>query len=117
MASLEDWRKQVEAHDDAQDKALFDLQGEVRDLKKDLSMIIEGQSKTKKMLKAILAVVVAIGSDNVAYNLWSHAQPVLAPYMTKQFFWFSVTIVMFILFVYGIWIALNSFRKGGKENV
>lgn len=104
--------------DEAQDRALLAVETRCTLLERSWQQYVadreDDKKKAEKRHKAVFALLIAIASDNLGYNLWEHAQPYLAPYMSKSFFWFSVTVVMFLLFTYGIWVGLNSF-KGRKE--
>lgn len=120
VTALELCQKSTEAHDQRQDTALYAVENRATSLERTWAEYAadreDEKKKSEKRWKAIMAICLAIGSDNLGYNLWTHAQPYLAPYMSKQFFWFSVTVVMFLLFTYGIWIGLNSFKTRRKSN-
>ena len=112
---LEERTKRIEGHDEAQDKAIYKLEGDVRDVKKDIALILKGQEKTHGILKGILAISGCSAIDAVGWNLWDHVEPYLQPYMSREFFWFSISTVGLILFVYGVWVVIHSNRKGTEN--
>ena len=114
-SDFETFRREKILKDEAQDRALFAAENRCTALERTWTEFVAGREEEKKTAekrwKAIMAVIISIGIDNLGYDLWSHAQPYLAPYMSKQFFWFSVTLVIFFLFTYGAWIGLNSLKR------
>ena len=118
MGAMEKWKDHAEDHDERQDRAIYLVENRATALERTWSEYMidrqEEKKKSENRWKASMALLLAIASDTLGYNLWTHAQPLLAPYMSKQFFWFTVTIVMFFLFTYGVWVGLNSFKARNK---
>lgn len=122
MAELKRWRVDVEQHDRRQDDALYAVERKQDSLERRLDQWETDrkadQRKTEAWHKAILALAGCSAIDAVGWNLWNYVQPFLEPFMSRRFFWFSISMIGFLLLVYGLWILLNSSRKAqGQSHV
>jgi hypothetical protein len=113
VGSLQRWQIEVDRHDDAQDKALYKVESDVRDLYGKFQAIVDGHKDTMRLLKTILAVAVPATLDATGWNFWKKFGPLLQPYMTEDFFWLVLSSLMLLSIGYAIYVLL--FHKKGKE--
>ena len=112
VKDLKDWRIAVDKKDDAQDLALYKLEGEVRDVKKDLAIIIKTQDSNTGKLKAILTLVLIPALDAAGWNTWKYGKEFLEPLMTRNTFYLVITTAMICLLLYAGSLFFNRKRKG-----
>jgi hypothetical protein len=119
MGELNRWRVDVEDHDRKQDSALF----AVEKRQDSFEFRIEqwecdrkaSEKKSSARQKAILALCGCSAIDAVGWNLWNYVKPFLEPYMSRNFFWFSISIVGFGLLIYASGVLFKPKKESSRD--